>query len=97
MNFVAECTTRSAPSSRGRCSTGVANVLSTATYAPSSWAAAMIAGRSATSSAGLVGDSTHTSDASSQAFTTASVSSMSTRTGVSRPRISRSSSWPRLP
>ena len=49
-------------------------VLSTTTRAPASWAAAMIAGTSATSRAGLVGDSNHTSAASSHAATTSSVS-----------------------
>ena len=38
MNFETLCTTRSAPRSSGCCSTGVANVLSTTTRAPASWA-----------------------------------------------------------
>jgi hypothetical protein len=36
--FVVACTTRSAPSSRGRCKTGVAQVLSQASRTPASWA-----------------------------------------------------------
>ena len=56
----------------------MANVLSTTTYAPASCAAARMVGMSATSSAGLVGDSSQTSAASSHAATTASVSVMST-------------------
>ena len=64
----------SAPSDSGCWSRGVAKVLSTTTYAPASWAAAAIVSMSAISSAGLVGDSIHTSAASSHAATTASVS-----------------------
>ena len=72
-------------------------VLSTTTRAPASWAAAMIAGTSATSRAGLVGDSNHTSAASSQAATTSSVSVMSTSVVVSRPRSSRSARLTSVP
>ena len=53
--LVAEWTTMSAPSASGCWSRGVAKVLSTTTYAPASWAAAMIVAMSASSSAGLVG------------------------------------------
>ncbi len=94
---MAEWTTMSAPSSSGRCSSGVAKVLSTTRYAPAAWAAAAIAGMSATSSAGLVGDSTHTSAAPSQAATTAAVSSRSTSRLTARPRDSRSASCITLP
>ncbi len=57
--FVAECTTASAPSSIGRCTIGVANVLSTATIAPRlrSTTPAM----STTFSSGFVGVSTQIS------------------------------------
>ena len=75
----------------------MAKVLSTTTYAPAAWAALVIVGMSATSMAGLVGDSIHTSEASSHAATTASVSSMSTRWEVMRPRASRSASCPSEP
>ncbi len=69
----------STPSSSGRCTIGVAKVLSHTTIAPASWAAAAIADRSATSSRGLVGDSSHTRSAPGSAATTASVSAGSTR------------------
>ena len=52
--------TKSAPRDRGCCRIGVANVLSTMTAAPRSWAAAHTARRSTTSSDGLVGLSTTT-------------------------------------
>ena len=70
----------------------MAKVLSTTTYAPASWAAFVIAGTSATSMAGFVGDSSQTSEASSHAATTASVSVMSTRWALTRSRASRSAS-----
>ena len=50
--FVAEWTTTSAPSSSGRCRYGVANVLSTTTSAPCSWATAATAAMSTMFSAG---------------------------------------------
>ena len=78
MYFVAECTTRSTPSERGCCSSGVANVLSTATSAPRLWAAAVTAAMSAISRAGFVGDSNQSIAAPSHAVATASVSVMST-------------------
>ena len=49
------CMTRSAPSFSGRCTTGVAKVLSTKTAIPRSWAAAATAARSTISTMGLVG------------------------------------------
>jgi len=58
-SLVALWTTTSAPRSRGRWSNGVAKVLSTTTSIPSSWAPPISAGRSATASMGLVGDSSH--------------------------------------
>ena len=61
MYFVTLCTTASAPSSSGRWSTGVANVLSTTTRAPASCAIAATAGRSTILSIGFDGVSTHTS------------------------------------
>ena len=63
MNFVPLCNTMAAPCSSGRCSSGVANVESTTIRAPASRHAAAIAGRSATSSVGFVGVSTHTTSA----------------------------------
>ena len=75
----------------------MAKVLSTTTYAPASCAAAVIVAMSATSSAGFVGDSSHTSAASSHAFTTASVSVMSTSSARIRPRDSRSAICITLP
>ena len=75
----------------------MAKVLSTTTYAPASCAALVIVGMSASSMAGLVGDSIQTSEASSHAATTASVSLMSTRWDVMRPRASRSASCPSEP
>ena len=62
--FVAECTTRSAPSSSGRWTSGVANVLSTTINASGLRGAAQMAGRSATASSGLDGDSSHNRSAS---------------------------------
>ena len=57
----------------------------------------MIAGTSATSSAGLVGDSNQTSAASSHAATTAAVSVRSTSVAVSRPRSSQVGELTRVP
>ncbi len=87
----------SAPRSSGRWSRGVAKVLSTTTYASAACAASMIGSRSAISSAGLVGDSSQTKAASSQARTVASVSLMSTSWVRRRPRASRSASAIVLP
>ena len=53
----------SAPSSSGRCSSGVANTLSTTTLAPARWASALTAARSTSSSVGLPGDSRKTRSA----------------------------------
>ena len=78
MNFVALCSTMSAPCSSGRWRSGVANVESTTTRAPAARAPAVIAGRSATSSVGFVGVSIHTTSAPLAAASTASVAVMST-------------------
>ncbi len=59
-NFVELWMTRSAPSSSGRCSTGLAKVLSTATIAPAPCTSSLTASRSTMRSSGLVGDSSHT-------------------------------------
>ena len=48
MNFVAECTTTSAPNSPGRQRYGVAKVLSTSSTAPCSWAIAATVATSST-------------------------------------------------
>src|SRR5206468_3490515 len=53
--LVAECTTRSAPNSNGRVSTGVATVLSTATRTPDACARSQTAARSVISHIGLAG------------------------------------------
>jgi hypothetical protein len=58
--FVVECTTAVAPSSRGRCSAGVANVLSTHTGTRARRATSIDAARSTTRSSGFVGLSSHT-------------------------------------
>ena len=58
--FVELCTTRSAPSSSGRCSTGLAKVLSTATSAPAPCTSSLTASRSTMRRSGLVGDSSQT-------------------------------------
>ena len=53
--LVAECTTKSAPSSIGRCSAGEHSTLSTASTAPAFFASAASAAMSATSPSGLEG------------------------------------------
>ncbi len=58
--LVEEWMTTSAPSANGFCSTGVANVLSTTTIAPRSWASSLIASMSTMRSHGLLGVSTQT-------------------------------------
>ena len=58
MNLVMECSTTSAPRSSGLWRYGLANVLSTASRLPCSWAMAAAAGMSVTCIAGLDGDST---------------------------------------
>ncbi|MNI62854.1 hypothetical protein D3C73_1181890 [compost metagenome] len=58
--LVAECSTRSAPSSSGRCSIGEAKVLSTTTIRPWRLAMAATAAMSTIFSIGLVGVSIHT-------------------------------------
>ncbi len=97
MSFVAEWTTRSAPSSSGRCSSGDANVLSTALSAPAARAAAVSRSMSAISSAGFVGDSSHTIAAPGIAASTASASAMSTRRTSKRPAPASVSSSASVP
>ena len=60
MCLVAEYTTTSAPNSSGRCSTGVANTLSTTTCAPAACARSQTARTSMSSCIGLDGDSKNT-------------------------------------
>ncbi len=86
----------SAPCSSGFWPSGVANVLSTTERTPAARAAASTAGRSATSSIGLVGDSARNRSAPSSAATTASVSAMSTYRSVTpcRSEIWRASTMP---
>ena len=94
MNFVALCTERPAPSAIGFCRSGVAKVLSTPTIAPASFPAAHSAGRSATSSIGLVGDSIHRRSARPAASIDAAVSA--TSIGSTRQRPFRPPSASRL-
>ena len=61
--FVSDTTAKSAPSASGCCNNGVAVVLSTTTNAPAACAASASAAMSHTSSAGLVGDSSHSTAA----------------------------------
>ena len=72
--FEALAIDRSAPSSSGRCSSGVASVLSTASSAPSAWAAAASAATSSTARPGLDGVSIQTSVAPGSAAVIASAS-----------------------
>ena len=58
MNFVTECSTTSAPRSRGFWSTGLAKVLSTTSSAPAAWASSAAPARSVTDMAGFEGLST---------------------------------------
>ena len=60
MYFVVECTTTSAPSASGCCRYGEANVLSTTSRAPASWATSASTAMSAMPSSGFVGVSTQT-------------------------------------
>ena len=57
--LVVECTTMSKPSSSGRCTNGLANVLSATAIKPCSRAICASAARSASFSSGLLGVSTH--------------------------------------
>ncbi len=61
MYLVSECTTKSAPSSRGRVAIGVAKVESTASNAAPSWAMRAAAAMSLSRTMGLAGVSSHTS------------------------------------
>ena len=78
MNFVALCSTTSAPNASGRWPSGVAKVLSTTTRAPVPRPNRHSSGRSATSISGLVGDSSHSRSAAQAASLVAAVSVMST-------------------
>src|SRR6478609_4499463 len=60
MYLVVECSTTSAPSAKGRCSTGEAKVLSTTTRTERALAIAEMAEMSANLRVGLVGVSNHT-------------------------------------
>ena len=66
MYFVTLCTTTSAPSASGRCAAGVANVLSTTTFAPPACAAEDTASMSTILSVGLDGVSTQTNRVSAR-------------------------------
>ena len=95
--FVAECMTRSAPSSSGRWTSGVANVLSTTTSASGLRGAAQIAGRSATASSGLDGDSSHSRSASAASSSQRAVSSTPARTTRHRPCAAPAAASPATP
>ena len=91
--LVAVCTTRSAPSVERLLEQGVAKVLSTTTRRRPRARRPRSAAMSATSSAGLVGDSSHSSAASvAGRDDRRRCRSMSTSTAVTRPRASRSAS-----
>ena len=97
-SFVTLCTTTSTPRSSGRCSRGVAKVLSAATSGtPASWAPSARPSMSAMRSRGLVGDSIHSSPAPSQASRVDAVSVGSAKRTASRPRDARSDSSRRVP
>ena len=82
--LVVECTTTSKPRSSGRCTHGLAKVLSAPASTPRRRASAATAARSASFSVGLVGLSTHSSFVSGRiARSTASRSVKSTRVAVS--------------
>ena len=98
MNFVALCIANVAPSSSGRCSSGVANVESTATGTPDAHSTSS----SATSSSGFDGDSSHSRSAPSHAASVAAVSRRVDRLqrdppgrGPRRPAASASTRSPR--
>ena len=90
--LLAECTTRSAPCSNGRVSTGVATVLSTATRTPAACASSQTAARSVTSHIGFAGVSVHSSRVRPGriAAVTASRSVVSVNS-TSRPQVSANS------
>ena len=78
-NFVAECTTMSAPKSFARCRYGVATVLSITSGTPARWATAATARTSSTCAIGLVIDSAKNARVSGRtAAAQASASSWST-------------------
>ena len=97
MNFVPLCITTVAPWRNGWAHIGVANVLSTTTLAPAAAAAAQMASRSATSSVGFVGVSTHTTSAPAVAATTSAVFEMSTKRTSSGVCFTRSATSARTP
>ena len=84
MNFVALCRENAAPNSKGRCSSGVAKVESTATGRPTAQRSS-----SPTSSSGLLGDSSHSRSAPSHASKVAAVSEVSTVVSTIRPVSAR--------
>jgi hypothetical protein len=92
MNFVALCIANVAPSSSGRCSSGDANVESTATGTP----AAHSTSSSATSSSGFDGDSSHSRSALSDRASVAAVSVVSTVSSAISPAAARDSSSVRV-
>jgi len=88
----AECTTRSAPCSNGRVSTGVATVLSTATRTPAAWPSSQTAARSVMSHIGLAGVSTHSSLVRPGRIAAATASrSVVSVNSTSRPQVSANS------
>jgi hypothetical protein len=89
MYFVTLCTTTSAPSSRGRWSAGVANVLSTTTRTPAACAVAAAAARSTIRSHGFVGVSTHTYLVVSRIAPASASGSVRSHTVTCRPQGSR--------
>lgn len=81
----------SAPSASGRCSSGVAKVLSATTSAPAAWPISANAAMSQTFSSGFDGVSIHsTASGVAQAARTASRSAMST-VSITSPRCGRNS------
>jgi hypothetical protein len=97
MNLVPLCSTTVAPSDSGWAQMGVANVLSTTTWAPATDAAAQMVGTSATSSVGFAGVSTHTTSAPGIAAITCSVSVTSTKRTSMRACSTRSATSERTP
>jgi hypothetical protein len=89
--LVVECMTMSAPNASGRCSNGVANVLSTTASPPAAWASSDSAAMSLIFSSGLDGVSIHSiASGAAQAARTASRSAMSP-VSTAMPRSGRNS------
>ncbi len=97
-NFVADSTTRSAPSSSGRHTYGEANVLSTMYVAPCSWARRASAAWSVTTVVGLAIVSAYTTrvGASAMAAAAAAVSVRSAKSTRTPNRTNVSTSWVRV-